>query len=321
MSKWNDGENPLETLKFLKENGRNYDEGNFKALAQQDPWAALDWIKENPGVQLDRYRSGKDAMSILVATMSTEHPDDLQRLAEQTPSGEMKRKMEAALFESLLATDPAAAIEQAKTTESPAIASQRFVKIGLALLKSDPDQAFEMGRNLLAGNPSGINNSVRVDYPNGNSSWGGSSDGSSDLLSALVAKDPARVMAMAIQPGEKPTNSFYSVADQWASQNLVSYSQWVNELTDPDIRKSAVAPIISGLMELNQFSEAADWAMSIDHSDLNNFFNVLQSWKRVDPEGAATWLETASLPENKRAMFQKFLQPKQSSGPTNPTEE
>ncbi len=324
MSKWDDGENPLETLKFLKENGRSYDEGTFKALAQKDPWAAFDWIKENPGVQLDRYRPGKDAMAILVASMSTEHPEDLRRLAEQTPSGELKRKMEAALFESLLATDPAAAIEQAKITASSAIAAERYSKIGLSLLKSDPDQAFEMGRNLLTAHAIGQSGSVQVEYPNGSSSWSGSSDDTADLLSSLISKDPARVMEMTIQstkPGQGPDNSFYTVANQWANQDLVAYTNWVNQQTDPGRHDSAIGPIISQLAELSQFSEAAEWAMSSHGSRMGSLPNVFYQWRQADPIGAASWLDAANLQENESAQLLEILHPKNPASSADPFQE
>ena len=45
-----------------------------------------------------------------------------------------------------------------------------------------------------------------------------------------------------VPPGKEPSKSaptaFSRIADKWASWDLVSYTQWVNQQSDPAIRES-----------------------------------------------------------------------------------
>ena len=308
------GENPLETLKFIQENSMGFDKGIFKSLAQKDPWAAFDWLKENPSLQGIRYRSGRyqpdeGPLGVLLETMLDEYPDDLKRLVAQTPSGEMKRTMEAKLFENLLSSDPAAAIAQAKSTDSTIIAAERFTKIGLSLIKTDPDQAFEMAKNLLAINPSGSGPMFQVEYPNGISSWSNGESGNTELISALINKDPARLMEIAVQPGKDKPGSppqLLLIGNLWANQDLVSYTNWVNQQTDPAIRNPASGPVITQLAQMGQFAEAMEWAQSSGDSQ-GYIESILYQWRMKDVRGAAKWLEASDLSKEEKAGFRKII--------------
>lgn len=308
-----DTEEPLDSLKFMKENAMGFDSGIFKNLVQKDPWEALEWLKQNPSLQRDRYSSQEGPLDVLITTMISEYPDDLERLLAQTPSGEMKRKMEAAIFENLLTTDPAAAIAQAKATDSTAIAAERFAKIGLSLVNTDPDQAFEMAKALLASTNGGNSSDVRVDYPGGSMSWGSSDNGSSELLGALIVKDPVKLMQLAVETGvEHPRNgALNKVAHQWANQDIVSYTNWVNQQTDPAIRETLIGPVVNQLTQLGQYTEAIDWARSSGKTGSGNLFNIFYQWERADPAGAAEWLKTSDLPADQITNLQEIM--KQSS--------
>jgi len=309
FSEWDDSEHPLESLKFMRKNSMGYDPKVFRNLALKDPWEALEWLKQNPSLQEDHYSSRESPLEVLVETMVRDYPDDLKRLAARTPSGAMKRKMEAAMFDSLLATDPAAAITQAKATDSTAIVEERFAKIGLSLLKTDPDQAFKMAMKLLVTNPAGSSPWLNVQHPSGFSSWNRGEGESSELLNALIAKDPARLMQVALDSSmDKSGHSvFANVAGMWANQNLVSYANWVVQQTDPGIRDSAVGPVISGLAELGQFDEAIEWARSSEKSKSAYLPNILDEWGRKDPAGATRWLETSDLPIETKASLQENI--------------
>lgn len=305
-----DTEQPLESLKFMQENAMGFDPGIFRNLVRKDPWEAFAWLEQNPSLQAQRYSSTGNPLDVLLETMIRDHPDDLERLVARTPPGEMKRKMEAAVFQNLISTDPAAAITQAKATESTAIAAERFAKIGLSLVKTDPDQAFEMAKTLLEMTPGGRSASVRVEYPRGSSSWGGRDNGTSELLAALVARDPERLMQTAVETGkENPRGSgFANVAHHWANQDLVSYTTWVNQQADPVIREDAVGPVVTALAELGQYPEAIEWARSAGNSGASRISHVFYQWGRADPTGAGHWLENSDLPDEQKAQLQKNIQ-------------
>lgn len=304
-----DMEDPLAALKFIRDNSMGFDKGIFQSLVREDPWAALDWIKENPSLQQSRFRSDEEPLDILLETMVADYPDDLERLIALTPSGEQKRKMEAALFDSLLTKDPEAAIAQAKSTEAAAIASERFAKIGLQLVKSDPDQAFEMMKNLFEVNPSGESPSMRLDYPNGRSTWGGGDDVSDVLVAALIARNPDRLMQMAAEvtkPGADES-ALQKVAWRWANHDLAAYAAWVNQQTDPSIRDTSIGPVVSKLSDLGQFSEAIEWAESSSKSDHGDYVTILYQWQKSDPAAASEWLAGSKLPQEEKSKLEHIL--------------
>lgn len=229
MTNWEGGAKPLETLDFIKKNGGGFNAAAFKSAVRDDPWAALAWIKENPGMQSSYSQSGNSPMDILISTMNTEQPDELIKLAAQTPPGALKRKIDAAIFDNLVASDPAAALAQAKATESPIIASERMGKIGLSIIYTNPEKAFEMAQAIFTTNPGDLNFEYDAQYPNGSNSGGlnESTDSAKQLFASLLAKDPARLMDMVGHPKDATPNGlpeFSNLASQWARINLSGYA-------------------------------------------------------------------------------------------------
>lgn len=300
LTKWDDGAEPLDTLKFLKEHDAGFNTGIFNSLVRKDPWAAFDWIQESGGKETSKYGGTYDTMSTFVKTMAEVHPDVLERLARQTPSGELKRKMEAALFDNLLLTDPEAAIEQAKATKAPRIAVERLAAAGLSLVAKDPDRAFEMAESMFATSPDALMSRTTVTYPNGGSSSEADNEEASRFMNALLAKDPARVMAMnPPQSDASPHGSsgFSQLAGKWAEQDLVGYSEWVNQQTDPAIREPAAIAVINQLQGEQQYADAVEWAMSLNRSREGYLRSLYRNWSRTNPDEALQWLESSNLPE------------------------
>lgn len=310
MTKWDDTDEPLEVLEFIKKNGNHFDRGIFATLIRKDPWAAYDWMRQNESTITSQYGSMESMMNQLVETMAQSQPDALQRLAEQTPSGELKRRMEAALFDNLLATDPDAALEQAKATKAPVIAADRLAAVGISLVKTDPEKAFEIAEDLFLMNPGALQVMTVIKTSDSGSSSGGSENRKVvELVGSLIAKDPARVMAMHRPHDEGMPGSssgFATVNQLWARHDLVAYSNWVNQQTDPKIREVAVATVAGQLMEQQQYSEAAEWMMSAENAR-GNMINLIYQWNRSNPEEVREWLESADLSEAQKFHYNQFL--------------
>jgi hypothetical protein len=310
MTKWDDTDQPLEVLEFIKKNDNSFNRGIFTTLIRKDPWAAYDWMQENESTITNYYGSKESVMNLLVETMAQSQPDALERLADQTPSGELKRKMEAALFENLLETDPDAAFEQAKSTKAPVIAAERLAAVGMSLVKTDPDKAFEIAGDLFAANPSALTVRTVIKSPNGSTSWGSSgNEGVMELVNALMAKDPAKVLTLQPPPGDGsngPSSDFQTLTQMWAQQDLVAYTNWVNQQTDPKIREVAASTVANQLMNEQQYSEAAEWMMSSERSR-GNIMNLMYQWNRSSPGEAREWLESADLPEAEKTRYNQFL--------------
>jgi hypothetical protein len=81
----------------------------------------------------------------------------------------------------------------------------------------------------------------------------------------------------------------------------------VNQQTDKAVRESAVGPVISQLSNLGQFAEAIEWARSSENTEESYFAGTFYQWRRSDPAGAASWLETSDLSAEKNAKLQKDL--------------
>lgn len=303
LAKWEDNGNPLETLEFLKKYGSGLDLGALKALIRKDPFAAFDWLKENPGTQGHQYdRNGNRymPMDVLFTTMVEERPDELERLAARTPSGELKRKMESALFGNLLKADPEAAIQQAASTESPRIAAERFAAVGLGLVTTDPEKAMEIARRLFAIYPDALEFVDIIDYPNGSNHRSTSIPGAQKLMDALLAHDPAEVLEASVLPADQSSDvpaRFYRLAHQWARHDPAAYSNWVNRQFDPNIRDSASGVMINQLQDKHLYAEAARWAMTSEKTRAINLSNLFRTWKTENSDEALKWLESSGLSE------------------------
>lgn len=303
MTKWDDTDKPLEVLEFLKNQDAPFNRGIFSTLIRKDPYAALDWMQENQAT-ISRYYGDKESvMKELVETMARSQPDSLQRLADQTPSGELKRTMEEALFANLVLTDPDAALEQAKATKAPAIATQRLATVGMNSVESDPDKAFEIAEALFKANPNAMSVETTIEGPDSVSSWHYSNNNTvEELVTALMTKDPARTMELQA-PDSQP---FGRVANIWAELDIVAYTHWVNQQSDPETRNKAASVLVNQLIDQEQYQEAAEWAMSSE-TTRDNLVNLIHQWNQSDPAEAKKWLETTDLTESERTRVEKFL--------------
>ncbi|MCU0749158.1 MAG: hypothetical protein MUF13_06380 [Akkermansiaceae bacterium] len=303
MTKWDDTDKPLEVLEFLKKQDAPFNRGIFSTLIRKDPYAALDWMEENQTTVSRYYGDKESVMRELVETMARSQPDSLQRLADQTPSGELKRKMEAALFDNLVLTDPGAALEQAKSTKAPAIATQRLATVGMNWVERDPDKAFEVAAALFKTNPNAMSVETTVEGPDSVSSWHYSNNSTvEELVTALMTKEPARTMELQ-DPDSQP---FGRVANIWAELDVVSYTHWVNQQADPETRDKAASVLVNQLIQEEQFTDAAEWAMS-SKTARENLINLIHQWNQSDPTEAKKWLETTNLTESERANVERFL--------------
>lgn len=308
MRNWPAGQDPLAGLNFMKENGVGFDAHLFKSLVQKDPWLALDWMKENPNAGYDPFGRGNPMLDLLVSTMSREQPEDLERLAAQTPGGEQKRAMEKALFDRLLETDPEAALEQARKLEAPLIAAQRLGQVGLSLLATDPDRAIEIAREILKANPANLDIQQWVDYPGGSSTSGTTTGPATELFIALFARDRQQTLElMAAHAGGQddrfPILNQY--ASKWADEDLTGFTRWIDEQQDPKVAQQAKRVVGYQLAQQGNYLESIEWMRSADPGKSMNLFSPLYSWRQSDPEAAAAWLESSDLSQAEKDEYQK----------------
>jgi hypothetical protein len=299
---WKEDSDHVARLDFLMAQGMGFNPAAFKTLARKDPWAAYDWLEKNDKLDLRAY--GESAVDVLLATMKDAHPEDLERLAATIPSSALQRKVEDAILETLLTTDPAAALARAKSTDAPLIAAKRLAIIGNSLLASDPEKAFQIGADLLAASPLQLAPEKRVETGNGSSSWGASDNMTQSFMESLLIKDPARTLDMTTIGQEAASKPFQELAGKWASRDLVAFTEWVNRQPASPIRNAAVGQVASQLTSQGHFHEAAEWSMSGDKS---NLYNLTWHWARINRAEASGWLDSANLPESEKGSLRNII--------------
>ena len=306
MAKFGDVENPQAMIQFSLEQGKFIDPVKFKALIDEDPWSALDRASEFREV---RYGS---SMTQLIAQLAGERPDVLARMASQAPSGSAKRKMETALFQNLLKSDPETAIAQALASEFPRQAAERLAAVSLSLMKTDPARAKEMAGILLDRCPDGMMRSHSLKLPGKQTSSSASSvEGVSEMMKSLLAEDPDQTMDMIAARGLGGPHGNYmfeELGDEWRDRDLMAYSDWVKRQTEPAIRNRGVGKVIQSLTGVGDYRDAADWALSLpDTKRIYALEDIAGNWRSNHPDQVLQWLETAALSDRDKEDLLKYL--------------
>jgi hypothetical protein len=299
------GQAPRETLDFLRQNGMNGAGNLFDRWVEQDPWAALDWLKETAATSNDPF-ANQPNLDRWISTIARERPEDLERLAAQSPPGADKRAMDTALFDLLLKTDPAAAREKARATEAPLVAAQMLGKLGLETLATDPDKAFAIAAEIVAANPTKIGIDRLISYPGG----GGGRNfvvPASHLLNELYGRDRERTVGLvAAELTEGRSEVFGNLAEKWAGDDLAGFSEWAGRQSGVVLQSSATQ-IGFKLAQQGRYPEAIQWA-DVNGLDPDRAYNiVLIPWNRADPQAAAAWLESSNLTEPQKASYRQIL--------------
>ncbi|MDB6076832.1 MAG: hypothetical protein JWO82_579 [Akkermansiaceae bacterium] len=316
ISQWQDGQDPQGALDFAIKNGQMIDERTLRIFLNKDPWAAYEWMQKN-GARASRYYGNQDgSMDLLLKNMATSQPEVLQRIADQTPPGDAKRKMNRLLFDQLVKTDPDAALAQANATKGPRIAAERLAAVSLSKIAADPEQGFATLNRILELCPGALTGQITTRGPN--SSIGSSSDpvqGVSDLLNVLVAKDPARLLEAQPPGGSDPSGgqpAFSIIADTWARSDLSGLAAWTNQQNDPKVHDAAAFNIISQYQNQEDYASATQWAMSLETNRSNSLNNLVQNWASRDLPSCQQWLTTADVTPEERQTLGKVLESYQS---------
>lgn len=311
MAKWDDADDPLAVLEFLREHGHGFNLPNLATLARRDPWAAFDWMQQHGEVLERQFGSPDRTQELLFETMAESQPAALERLMEQTPGGEMKRRMETAWFDQLVRTDPAAALEQALATRSPLVASQRLATVGLTVLTGDREEAFGIAGRLLADGANALYSKSEVRFANGSSAGFSTNMEVEEFVDALLAVDPARTLALAApsaNPSRQDDTGYQQLLGKWANLDLDGYAAWVATQTEPGVRDLADRAVVAGLLGQLRYAEAARWAMQTDGGK-RTLPALIGRWGQDHPEAAREWLEATALPADEKARLNQALDP------------
>jgi hypothetical protein len=321
MERWPDHARPREHLQFLTDHARSLDTDVFQALAQLDPWTAMEWTK-HPSFDQNFFSEKSEAIKTVIDTLARDRPEDLKRMNEQAPSDKVKLQMEAALFSNLIKTDRAAALEQAKSTPAPRVAAERYAALGQSIVGSDVEQAFQLARDLFTRCPDALHRNIWLEFPaGGEREISTRIPGIDDFAVSLMEVDPARFLDMVLHfsPSSANRSVLSHFTSNWADQDLAGFTHWLNQQTDESIRKQGAEEISSNLLENGFYEEAAEWGSSRftteelnDASgDTGDLSDVFEEWMGVDPEGPVRWLESANLPTDRKETLRAFIKQSQ----------
>ena len=293
-------DDPAAAMKFLRQRW-HFDTQLLREWARDDPKAAFAWVRQ----QMGDFQNTQ--LNILIETLERENPAALRELANEQPPGKLRHQMDAAVFRNLLTTDPAAALAQARATESPRLAAERLTAAARRMVGDDPEQAFGLFSKLLEKCPTAFRHYTLTAYPDGSSGNSGALEGVLDMTGALLDNDPRRAMTVAETAGGE--NSWKSsegsaavLAQQWAERDLKGFCGWLDEQPPGPAQDNGTRIAVDQLASQNAFQEAAQRAVTVaDESQRNSLVSaVAQSWARQDRAAAAAWLDQLELPDQVR---------------------
>jgi len=297
-------DDPEAALRIALENGNYHDSKPLESWLRDDPHAAFQWFIKNRSHYPDHY-SHDDT---IIRSLARENPAALAELAATSPPGDLRRKMEAAVFEQLAATDPAKALAEARANPSPLIARERLAKLGVLQLESNPRAARAIFDELLALNPDPVARSIVTHYPGGSQSHSGESlPEVAQMLGTFAKQDPEGLIT-ALQPAVGPpiwNQTSTIVATQWADNDPAAFASWIRRQTDENFQRHS-----AGIL-MNQLSQASDFQGALSHLDLipegsrpSAASNVVHRWQRIDPQAARAWVEDAGMMESMKHYFE-----------------
>ncbi|MCW1921427.1 hypothetical protein OKA05_02615 [Luteolibacter arcticus] len=307
------GADPLATLEFLRKHQGKFNREVFDTLVRKDPLAAYEWIeKHGRSIRGDLPGESLDVLDHFIRTASEQHPAVIGRLAATAPPGALKRKLEDELFKQLLRSDPEAAIQEATAAKAPKSAARQLAWAGQTLVETDPERAFELAGKLFAICPDSFTQGIELRHGDHSITTAGEPNGVNEFSMALVAKDPARVMELALAGnGNGPgSQTFSQLSNQWSSADIEGFSDWVALQSDVSIRDAASVRILHRHQDAGRFSDAIRWAAGIQGPQRVSYLgSVLLHWNAADGDAAARWLDQSGLPPEEADQLRKKLAP------------
>ena len=204
LTKWDDTDQPLEMLEFLKKTRQLVQP---RHLRHPDPQGPVGRLRLDAGKRIHHHQLLRQQGERDEAAGRNHGAIPTGRLA--APRGpDPVRRAQAARWKPRCSRTCSRPIRTPRSnrrtsTKAPVIAAERLAAVGMSLVKTDPDKAFEIAKDLFATNPSALTVRTVIQSPNGSTSWGGSgNEGVMELVNALMAKDPAKVMTLQPPPGD-----------------------------------------------------------------------------------------------------------------------
>lgn len=308
LRNWPENPDQVSKLNFLLEHDQGVNHSALRMLTRQDPWAAYEWLAENNKLSFGSHQRSYE-LDVVLESIKNENIDVLDRIAASAKSDSTKRKIEDILFTRLVETDLDAAMRKAKSEEAPLVTAKRLGEIGLSLIQSDSEKAFEIGRDIFTTNPESLTFTRTIGLADGSARTSYSGDSKAEnFIESLLAKDPERTMDMAISNLEVSSGTYRDLSQKMLSRDVDSYANWVNSQNNAKVAHEASFRISDHYTQVGQYSQAADWLMRSKAPPKDQLKNLLSFWQHSNPEEARKWVESASIDEGIKQEFLKTIQ-------------
>lgn len=298
-------DDPEEAMDFLLEMGQNHFTSALEQWTRTDPDAATAWMREH----WDR----TPLTEAFLAMLAEAHPKRTKELAAELPDGAMKRDVERKVFDSLMKTDPSAALEEARKSTSPRLAAEQFAAVGKAMVRENPQAALGLMKELFTACPDATAKRQGAYTPEMfDSGLERGVAGVEGFLTDLVAWNPGMTMAAAVQLSGKPEDSFLNDKDAmstvsrlWVEEDAVAFAEWCADQSDAALRQAGMSLAVWPLSNTEHYAESLHWAMQGSASQVQDVF---RKWVAADHDAAAIWLNEIRLPDAVRDQMGKFLE-------------
>ncbi|QJE96768.1 hypothetical protein [Luteolibacter luteus] len=305
---------PRAQIEFLDRFDKFQAASCFKSWAKDDPSRALVWLNERASPQLRE--------SFLEVTKQA-NPELLEKLAEESQPGKMKKMLEAAAFAHLAELDPEKALEAARKIEVPRLAAERLTQLGRSLVEENPQQALEILAEVFAKFPDAHDRLSMIRFPNGVQYQQAGIDGARDFMNELVAKDPQRAMESVIGiekalPEPSGTAKEFNrdpasvtVARAWVERDQAGFLGWSKLQADPAAHEASARVMAERLAQKMDYAGSIEWSAQIkdERSRTTAIYQAFPGWAEADPAAAGSWLEAveleASMKDSLRASISK----------------
>jgi len=301
--------NPFKTLKQTERwNNKELLYAAYAAAIRKSPFDAWQWLQQHRISNPDFAGEGHGSLESILRCMKPSDARDLMRIAETMPPGGAQRDFFSNSMEFLAKADPEAALAEARTSQSSRIKAEHLALAGKAFVYHDPERAFQIADELFAACPE-VFHYPEIQMPDGTTVQprGERLYKIHPYFKALGVRDPERLMNsfLSHDPDGEAVGTFTTLSGIWAAHAPESYANWLNSQTDPRIREPAARKLVDQLASQEQYAEALDWSLSLGTPDKSPTDSVFNQWRRLDPDSALEWLETANLPDSRKTQLRE----------------
>lgn len=286
---------PLETIQFLRKNGKDVGIDLIITLGKTDPARALQLAEEfNP----EHFSCTNPNIEGLIEALASENPALLDLLLAETKSPVTRQAIEIEKFQQELKADPESAAEAIRDLPKGYLREDKLTALSRHYLESDPDKAVGIFAQLLTGNPHTLKRRTEIIGLNTHHIYYDQVSQPQKLLENLVSTHPESLINATLPRGDDPGGGYRAVGKEWVSQDREAFADWTSGQNDPEVFRESAEILSESFRSEGQYPEAMQWAentLSQESGNSHLIRSVYQKWYSNNPDEAKSWRAATSL--------------------------